>query len=90
MKPAAMKIARKRANLTLERLSEEVGISQSQLSRFETGDRVPRIHELERIAKRLSVTVAELCGDAPPPVVDVPVPLPGLSDAQTRVVRLVF
>jgi DNA-binding Xre family transcriptional regulator len=41
--------------LTLEQLSEDVNISVSQLSRFESGDRRPRVDELERIAERLGV-----------------------------------
>lgn len=88
MKPAAMKLARKRANVTLEQLSGDVGLSVSQLSRFESGHRVPRVPEMQRIARRLGVTVEELCGQ-PPPAQPQPEPL-GLNDEQTRVVRLVF
>jgi phage repressor protein C with HTH and peptisase S24 domain len=43
---------------TLEQLSEDVGISTSQLSRFESGDREPRVGEIEKIAKALGVVPA--------------------------------
>ncbi len=46
---------REQADLTLEQLSESVEISVSQLSRFESGDREPRVDELLRIAARLRV-----------------------------------
>lgn len=39
--------------MTLETLSDDVGISVSQLSRFEGGSREPRVSELMRIAERL-------------------------------------
>lgn len=43
------------ADITLEALAPDVGISVSQLSRFESGDREPRVDELLRIAARLKV-----------------------------------
>ena len=46
---------REQASITLEELSDSVGISVSQLSRFESGDREPRVSELLRIAARLRV-----------------------------------
>lgn len=51
---------REQATLTLEQLSEDVRISVSQLSRFESGDREPRVDELLRIAARLRVPWQEL------------------------------
>lgn len=50
-----IKELRDQAELTLEALSEDVGISVSQLSRFESGEREPRVDELLRIAARLRV-----------------------------------
>lgn len=44
---------RDQADLKLEELADVVGISVSQLSRFETGDREPRVSELLRIADAL-------------------------------------
>lgn len=57
-----LKRARKAAKITLERLAEDVGLSVSQLSRFESGKREPRVAELERIAARLGVRPEELRG----------------------------
>lgn len=53
-----LKRIRESQNLTLEALAEDVGISTSQLSRFESGDREPRVGEIELIAKRLNVLPA--------------------------------
>jgi len=46
---------REQSALTLEELSERVDISVSQLSRFESGTREPRVGELLRIASKLRV-----------------------------------
>ena len=56
----SLREARKRLKLSLEQLSEDVGISVSQLSRFESGNREPRIKELARIAKRLNLSIGDL------------------------------
>lgn len=44
--------------MTLEKLSALVNISASQLSRFETGQREPRIEEAKKIAKALKENVS--------------------------------
>lgn len=46
---------REQAGLTLEALAEDVGISVSQLHRFEKGTREPRVSELLRIAARFKI-----------------------------------
>lgn len=46
---------REQTPVTLEQLSEKTDISTSQLSRFESGDREPRVGELLRIASQLRV-----------------------------------
>lgn len=51
---------REQSALTLEQLSEDVDISVSQLSRFESGSREPRVGELLRIASKLRVPWQEL------------------------------
>ena len=43
------------SKVTLEELSDDVDISVSQLSRFESGTREPRVDELLRVAARLKV-----------------------------------
>jgi transcriptional regulator with XRE-family HTH domain len=58
--------ARRAADLTLDQLAADVGISQSQLSRFESGKRQPRAADLQKIAMRLNVPVASLYPDAEP------------------------
>ena len=50
----------RKPKMTLEKLSEVTGISQSQLSRFETDQRKPRVAEAVAIAKALNVSVSEI------------------------------
>jgi transcriptional regulator with XRE-family HTH domain len=57
---STLKSARKSAGLTLEQLAERVGISVSQLSRFESGKREPRMAEMQTIADALGLSVADL------------------------------
>lgn len=64
MANARLKSARKTAGLSLESLSEIVGISVSQLSRFESGKREPRVAEIQRIADALGVDSSSLLPDA--------------------------
>ncbi len=52
--------ARRAARLTLTQLSTATGISHSQLSRFESGKREPRMTDLAKIAETLSVPVETL------------------------------
>ena len=54
---------REAAGLTLEVLAADVGISVSQLSRFESDLREPRVAEIRRIADRLGVDVMTLIDD---------------------------
>lgn len=51
---------RKAEGLSLEKLSAAVKISVSQLSRFETGAREPRVEEATKIAKALGCNVQEI------------------------------
>lgn len=81
---------RLKPKLTLEQLSEDVGISVSQLSRFENGKRVPRVPELERIAKRLGVTVDELRGEEPPAPAPPPPPAPDVIEDQRNALTNLF
>lgn len=57
---------RKARHVTLEQLSEAVAISVSQLSRFESGHRKPRLEEAERIARVLKIDLSELSKGARP------------------------
>lgn len=53
-----LKRIREDQKLTLKALSDDVGISISQLSRFESGEREPRVSEIKVIARRLNVAPA--------------------------------
>lgn len=56
----AMRRLRKERKLSLETLAEMVGLSTSQVSRFETGKRDPRVHEMEKIAVALGCQLDEI------------------------------
>lgn len=58
--------ARAAKGLSLEQLAEDVGLSVSQVSRFETGQREPRLAEARRIAERLGLTLDQIANDTPP------------------------
>ena len=62
---AALRAARKRSGLTLERAADAIGISHSQLSRIETGDRQPKAVELQKLAEIYGATVEEIMPGAP-------------------------
>ncbi len=46
--------------LSIRKLAEQTGIPKSNLADMETGKRLPRSGELEKIADALGVTVEEL------------------------------
>ena len=54
--------ARMRADVSQEDLAAAVGLSVSQISRFETGARIPRATDLQAIAAHLGVDPASLLG----------------------------
>lgn len=70
MAKTRIKEYREAANLSQEQLADAVGLSISQISRFESGDREPRVDEMIRIGHRLNVPVAVLIGedDEPEPI----------------------
>ncbi len=57
---------RHRAGLTLEALSEAVGVTPSQLSLIETGKREAKVSLLTAVATALGVEVSELLDQSPP------------------------
>lgn len=58
---------RERAKLSQEQLADAVGLSVSQISRFESGEREPRINEMISIGAKLNVPVGVLiCEDEQP------------------------
>lgn len=77
---------RKARKLSLEKLAAAVGLSTSQVQRFESGDREPKKVDLENLARVLECTVAELISDEAPPAAPVyekllPIPLAGRTAA---------
>jgi len=62
-----MRMARNAKGISLEQLAEDVGLSVSQVSRFETGQREPRLGEARRIAARLGLPLEQFGDDDPSP-----------------------
>ena len=56
----AIKRAREAIGINQDELADDVGLSTSQISRFETGERSPRAIDVVAIARRLRVTIDEL------------------------------
>lgn len=54
---------RKEKNLTQSELAQKIGISYQQIGQYETGKRKPKKETLTKIAKALSVSVADLDPD---------------------------
>lgn len=67
-----LKELREDREVTLEALSDDVAISVSQLSRFESGKREPRLDEVLRIAERLRVPWQEIVRGGASGLTDVP------------------
>lgn len=68
IRPMAMpelKRRRKERKLTLEQLAQLVGLSLSQVQRFETGERQPRAADLQGLARVLECSVEDLLGEQP-------------------------
>lgn len=55
---------RRQGRMTQRALALDAGLSQSALSRFETGQTMPDAYELHRLALALEVTVAQLVAPA--------------------------
>lgn len=56
----AIRIYRERAGFTQSKLADAIGVSQSAVAMWETGDRKPNIITLKQIASILSCTVDDL------------------------------
>lgn len=54
-----MMLARDKAGLTREQLSERAGVEANSIYRYETGKQVPNFPTVIRLAKALFVSVAE-------------------------------
>jgi transcriptional regulator with XRE-family HTH domain len=69
-----MKELRKKAGMSQGELSKKAGLSLDTISRYERGDREPRVSDLQRIAIALSCSANDLLDDANPttPPIDAP------------------
>ena len=54
--------ARKLAGLTQKQLGERLGVSESAVAQYESGQRVPKVDTLQRIAAALDIPLASLLG----------------------------
>ena len=52
--------ARRAANLSREKLSEQVGVTEKSIQRYEEGKQRPRLATLKKLAPALNTSVAEL------------------------------
>lgn len=81
-----LKARRKARKLSLEKLAAAVGLSTSQVQRFETGEREPRKIDLENLARVLECSISDLIEAEPAPAAPVyekllPIPVAGRTAA---------
>ena len=60
-----MRRIRQQQQLSIRGLAERAGVSYVTLARIETGIYDPRLSTLQKLAKALKVTVAQVIGDQP-------------------------
>ena len=58
-----IKSYREKANLTQKELGEKLGVTESYISQYERGKRVPKPDTLTRIAEALGVSIETLASD---------------------------
>lgn len=59
-----IKIMRERAGITQKKLADEMGIVQSTVAMWESGENVPRADKLPNLARVLGCTVDDLFRDS--------------------------
>ena len=57
-----MKDIRLKRGMTQEELANRIGISQSQIARYENGDSEPTLDTLRKLSEELNCTLDELIG----------------------------
>lgn len=57
-----IKESREQLKLSMTQLAEKTGLTVSAISQFESGDRVPQLDSLDKLAKALEVSVDYLMG----------------------------
>ena len=80
-----LKSIRQAKGWSLEQLAEKTGTTKQVLSRYERGERSPKISDAKKLADALNVTLSELYGETP----TLPPNLKSLSDIQPARVPLV-
>ena len=55
-----IKLARQRAEMTQEELATKIGTTQKDISRWENGERNPKIDKLKKIAEALDCIIDDL------------------------------
>lgn len=89
MFPANLREARKSKGLTQGELARMSGLALETISRWERGDRKPRIYDVEKVAEQLGVTAASLLGteEQVPVPDDIAAPLEMLIAARLKAAR---
>jgi len=64
--PNRVRAVREALGLSLDQVAQSAGITHQRLQRYETGDRVLKVPELERIAKAMNVPPAQLLNSVDP------------------------
>ena len=65
---------RKERRLSMDALAEKAGTSKQVLSRYENGERVPKISMVQKLADALGVSISELSGEVFEIKASIPVP----------------
>ena len=58
----SLKQARENENLSQRKLAQETGINQQSISRWESGQRLPNILDLIKLANYYKISIDELIG----------------------------
>ena len=72
--PEKLKFAREKLNIKQKEAASLIEISDVTLSRYETGEREPKVSDLIKIARTLKTTVAYLVGETDIPEVTAEIP----------------
>lgn len=80
--PARLTYARERAGVTRAALAAMIGAAPPDITRYESGERVPTIERVILIARALSVPVGWLVADEGS--LSAPVPIPGGRDRRRK------
>lgn len=63
MDPSRLREARERERISQRQLADEIGVSYSQMSRYESGERRMRLDEARKIPDKLKISITDIMGD---------------------------